>query len=208
MAQSKSIRLWVLRGIALCLMLATGYIAWYTMESGKPRDFWQDKLATRANLQKFDGVFEDQNGKQVKLSEFAGKNAIATFVFKNCTMVCPTIMNDLRLFDKDYPDFKAKGNFLVFTFEDHRGHADDLKDFLKKYSVDGNQWHVLTSDAATIKRLADTYDLQYQKEADGKVIYAHSNVFLVADTKGKIRREFRGIENNKARFFDEIKKFL
>lgn len=209
MQPTKSARLWILRGIAVSLMAASGYIAWYSMSAGRPRDFWQDKLnPQRANMQQFEGTFTDQDGKTVRLSEFAGRNTIATFVFKDCGMSCPVIMNDLRLFEKDTPDFAKDGLFLVFTFEDHRARPQDLKDFLAKYRISGSHWRVLTSDAQTIKRLADTFSLQYNKGEDGKYVYAHSNVFIVADRKGRVTREFRGIDNNKARFFDDVRKSL
>jgi protein SCO1/2 len=209
MQPTASTRLWILRGIAVALMAASGYIAWYTMSTGRPRDFWQDKLnPQRANLFLFDGTFVDQDGKQVKLSEFTGRNTISTFVFKDCAMSCPLIMNDLRLFQKDAPEFAKDGLFLIFTFEDHRAHPELLKEFLTKYRVTGDHWRVLTTDAATLKRLADTYSIQYNKTIDGKLVYAHSNVFIVANKEGRVTREFRGLENNKARFFDEVKKSL
>jgi protein SCO1/2 len=209
MQPAKTTRLWFLRGIAVSLMAATAYIAWYSISSGRPRDFWQDKLnPQRANLLQFDGKFVDQDGKEVKLSDFANRNTISTFVFKDCGMSCPLIMNDLRLFQNDTPEFADNGLFLIFMFEDHRANPQDLKDFLGKYRVAGDHWRVLTTDAATLKRLADLYSLQYNKTVDGKLVYAHSNVFIVADRKGRVTREFRGLENNKARFFDEVKKSL
>lgn len=202
-------RLWILRGVAVALMAATAYIAWYSVSAGHPRDFWQDKLnPQRANILQFDGTFLDQDGKQVRLADFAGRNTISTFVFKDCAMSCPLIMNDLRLFQNDTPEFTREGLFLIFTFEDHRARPQDLKDFLGKYRVTGDHWRVLTTDAETLKRLADRYSLQYNKTVDGKLVYAHSNVFIVADKNGRVTREFRGLENNKARFFDEVKKSL
>lgn len=209
MSKNKPVRLWVLRGIAVSLMAASGYIAWYSMSAGRPRDFWRDATnPKRSNLQKIQGTFTDQDGKNVTLRDFQDKNVIASFVFKDCGMSCPIIMNDLRLFEKDNPDFAKTGVFLIFTFEDHRNNPQDLRDFLKKYRISGEHWRVLTSDAQTIKRLADTFDLQYNKGEDGKYIYAHSNVFIVADRKGVVRREFRGLDNNKAKFFDEVRNSL
>ncbi|AFM12751.1 SCO family protein [Turneriella parva] len=209
MQDAKATRLWILRGIAASLMVASAYIAWYSMSADRPRDFWQDKLKPqRANLLQFEGTFIDQEGKQVRLSDFANRNTISTFVFKDCGMSCPLIMNDLRLFHNDTPEFAKDGLFLIFTFEDHRANPEQLKDFLTRYHVTGNQWRVLTSDAETIRRLADTYALQYNKTIDGKLVYAHSNVFIVTDRKGRVTREFRGLDNNKARFFDEVKKSL
>lgn len=209
MQPTKTIRLWLLRGVALSLMVASAYIAWYSISTGRPRDFWQDKLnRQRTNLFQFDGVFTDQDGKQVRLSDFVNRNTISTFVFKDCVMSCPLIMNDLRLFQNDAPNFVKDGVFLIFTFEDHRARPQDLKNFLSKYRISGDHWRVLTTDADTLKRLADTYSIQYNKTIDGKIVYAHSNVFIVTDKKGRVTGEFRGLDNNKARFFDEIRKGL
>lgn len=36
----------------------------------------------------------------------------------------------------------------------------------------------------------------------------HTNFYAVADKSGKIKREMRGIENNKSKFVEEIKSAL
>lgn len=204
-----STRLWLLRTIGVVFMLASVYIVWYTIGSGKPRDFWKERMnPRRGNLAEIQGEFEDQDGKKVSLKDFGGKQVVATFVFKDCNMSCPFIMSDLRFFDGENPSFKDNGVFLVFTFEDHRGKSDELKSFLKKYRISGNHWRVLTSDAKTIRRLADTFELQYNKGEDGNYVYMHSNFYLVADKTGKVTREFRGMEPNKAKFVAEIREAL
>ena len=209
MRRNSSTRLWLLRLTGILLMCASVYIAWYTMSSGKPRDFWKEKMnPRRANIAEIPGEFEDQDGKKVSLKEFQNKQVIATFVFKDCNMSCPFIMSDLKFFDAENPAYKENGVFLVFTFEDHRGHGDQLKDFLKKYRIAGDHWRVLTSDAKTIRQLADTVELQYNKGEDGNYIYMHTNFYAVADKTGKVKREFRGMEPNKAKFVGEIRDAL
>ena len=202
-------RLWVLRLTGILLMCVSVYIAWYTMSSGKPRDFWKEKMnPRRGNIAEIPGEFEDQDGRRISLKEFQNKQVIATFVFKDCNMSCPFIMSDLKFFDAENPAFKENGVFLVFTFEDHRGHSDQLKEFLKKYRIAGNHWRVLTSDAKTIRQLADTFELQYNKGENGNYVYMHTNFYAVADKTGKVKREFRGMEPNKAKFVSEIREAL
>lgn len=190
-------------------MLVSVYIAWYTMSAGKPRDFWKEKLnPRRGNITEIPGEFEDQDGKKIALKDFQAKQIVATFVFKDCGMSCPLIMSDLKFFDAENPAFKDNGVFLVFTFEDHRGKSNELRDFLKRYRIDGSHWRVLTADAKTIRRLADTFELQYNKGEDGNYVYMHTNFYLVADKTGKVKREFRGTEPNKAKFVGEIRDAL
>ncbi len=202
-------RLWFLRTLSVLLMVVSVYIAWYTVGSGKPRDFWKEKLnPQRGDITAIPGEFEDQQGKQVKLKDFQGKNIVATFVFKDCNISCPLIMTDLKFFDAENPGFKDTGVFLIFTFDDHRGKAAELQAFLNKYRIEGAHWRVLTADARTIRNLADTFELQFKKQQDGKYVYMHTNFYAVADKSGKIRRELRGIENNKSKFVAEIKSAL
>lgn len=190
-------------------MLASVYIAWYTMGSGKPRDFWKERMnPSRGNITEIPGEFEDQDGKKVALKDFQAKQVVATFVFKDCGMSCPLIMSDLKFFDAENPAFRDNGVFLVFTFEDHRGKSNELKDFLKRYRIAGNHWRVLTADAKTIRRLADIFELQYNKGEGGNYVYMHTNFYLVADKSGRVKREFRGTEPNKAKFIGEIKDAL
>lgn len=205
MANKTSARLWVLRAIGILFMGAAVYVAWYSMGSGRPRDFWREKISHRINLNDVAGEFEDQDGKKVTLKDFQGKPVVATFVFKDCNISCPLIMTDLKFFDAEMPGFRDKGVFLIFTFEDHRGKSDELRGFLNKYRIAGDHWRVLTSDAATIRRLADNFELQYNKGEKGNYIYMHSNFFLVADKTGKVKRELRGTEANKDKFVAEVR---
>jgi len=209
MTENGSKRLWALRLTGILLMCASAYIAWYTMSADKPRDFWKEKMnPQRGNITEIEGEFEDQDGRRVSLKDFQNKQVIATFVFKDCNMSCPLIMSDLKFFDAENPTFKDNGVFLVFTFEDHRGKGGELKDFLKKYRIAGDHWRVLTSDAKTIRKLADTFELQYNKGEDGNYVYMHTNFYAVADKTGKVKREFRGMEPNKAKFVGEIRDAL
>ena len=74
--------------------------------------------------------------------------------------------------------------------------------------IEGSHWRVLTADAKTIRRLADTFELQYNKGDDGNYVYMHTNFYLVADKSGKVKREFRGMEPNKAKWIGEIRDAL
>lgn len=62
--------------------------------------------------------------------------------------------------------------------------------FLKKYRIAGDHWRVLTSDAKTIRKLADTFELQYNKGEDGNYVYMHTNFYAVADKTGKVSASF------------------
>lgn len=195
--------------MGITFMLASAYIVWYTIGSGKPRDFWKERMnPRRGNLTEIQGEFEDQDGKKVSLKDFQNKQVVATFVFKDCNMSCPFIMSDLKFFDGENPAFKDNGVFLIFTFEDHRGKSKELKDFLSKYRISGEHWRVLTADAKTIRHLADTFQLQYNKGEAGNYVYMHTNFYAVADKTGKVKREFRGIEPNKTKFIGEIRDAL
>lgn len=209
MKSAKSLRLWAIRILATSLMAASGYIVWYTISSGQPRNFWSEKLNPgRANIHQFTGTFIDQDGQKVSLQDFADKNIISSFVFKDCGFSCPIIMNDLRSFDRTNKNFSKSGVFVIFTFEDHRKHPEELREFLARYRITGSHFRVLTSDAQTIRNLADTFELQYNKGEEGNYIYAHSNVFIVADKKGSVLREFKGLSSDKEAFFKEIKGLL
>ena len=209
MKSVKNGRLWFLRTLSIFLMCASVYIAWYTISSGKPRDFWKEKLnPQRGQITAIPGEFEDQAGNHVTLKNFEGKNIVATFVFKDCNISCPLIMTDLKYFDSENPNFRKDGVFLIFTFDDHQGKSAELQAFLNKYRVEGDHWRVLTSDARTIRTLANTFELQYKKQQDGKYIYMHSNFYAIADKTGKVKRELRGIETNKSKFVEEINNAL
>jgi protein SCO1 len=190
-------------------MGASAYIAWYSIASGSPRDFWRDKLNPgRTNLTKISGEFQDQDGEKVRLADFGNQQVIGTFVFKDCGISCPVIMSDLKYFDAENPRFRDRGVFLIFTFDDFRGKTEQLRDFLHKYHITDKHWRVLTSDAKTIRTLADTFQLQYNKGPEGNYVYMHSNFFMVADRGGKITREIRGVETDKKKFIREIRSAL
>jgi len=196
-------RLWILRILGITFLLTSTYIVYFTLSSGKPRSFWEN-LGNKINVYEIPGQFEDQDGKNIALKALSGKNAIVTFVFKDCGMTCPLIMQDLRSFERVTPTWSTEGQFIVIMLEDHRGKSADLREFLKRYQITSDHWRVLTTDAKTLRSVADAFKIEYKKGDKGEYMYLHSNYFAVADKRGKIKQEIRGLERDKAKFADLI----
>ena len=202
-------RVSLMRLVGLALILATGYIFWYTVSEGRPRDFWDPaRYTSRANIYKLPGVWHDQSGQKIDLAEFQDKPAIVSFVYMNCRMTCPRIMADLRGIESSLGKKADDVRFLVYLFEDARNQPKKIKKFMTLYNISGPRWRVLTGSARDLKRVADEFRLVYKKGPSGKYSYMHTNFFALLTPKGKVLREFRGLQADGDKFQARVRETL
>lgn len=202
-------RLWGLRSIGLVLFALTGFAVWYTLSGDRPRDFWQaSTFGDRPNVFEQPGEWIDQDGRRLSLADYRGKNAVISFVFKDCQMTCPRIMHDLKQVDQRLEENEAEARFLVFLFDDIRNDPAEFKKFTDKYQVEGKHWRILTAAPETLRALAEQFKLVYDEQDRNQFKYIHTNFYAVIGPDGELRQEIRGIPQNQESFLAMVEDAL
>ena len=148
----------------LCFMLIFSI---YTMNS-----FSQGKLSVGDKAPDFTG--KDQDGKQITLSQYAGKKVILYFYPKDQTPGCTQEACNLR---DNIGALSSEGyEVLGVSTDDEASH----KEFQQKYNLP------FSLIADTDKSINQKYGVWVEKERDGKKYMGTARVTFIIDEKGVI----------------------
>ncbi|GGA74636.1 SCO family protein [Ornithinibacillus halotolerans] len=132
-------------------------------------------------------TLEDSKGRNYTFNEFAGKYVMLTFVYTECTDVCPQLeMNLAEVYNQIPKEYIGTDIvFLSISFDPDR---DDIE-ALQKYS------HFFNSDEETwrMTRIEDKQELQNLLDAFGVIVipdnsggFTHNSAFYLVDPEGKL----------------------
>ncbi|TFI59523.1 redoxin domain-containing protein [Sphingomonas parva] len=129
----------------------------------------------------------DQNGRQVRDSDFAGKYRIVYFGFANCPDVCPTdlaaIGQALRQFEKSDPALAAKVQPLFITVDPERDTPAALKQYVASFHP---RLIGLTGSPQQIADAAKHYAVYYSKEPTPEGYRMnHARIIFLMGPKGE-----------------------
>jgi peroxiredoxin Q/BCP len=128
----------------------------------------------------FEGI--DQNGKVVKLSDFAGKKVVLYFYPKDSTPGCTAEACNLR---DNYHSLLKKGFAVVgVSMDTEKSH----KNFAEKYSLP----FPLIAD--TSKKILNDYDVWKEKSLYGRSFLGTVRTTFIIDEKGIIEKVISKVE--------------
>jgi len=147
-----------------------------------------------------DAKFKDESGRDVVLGEYFGKKPVVlAFVYFQCPMLCPLVMNGISSALKVVP-FTAGHEFdVVLISFDHRDTPEaanakkraHLQHWAVPETADG--WHFLTGTEPEIQRVTSAAGFTYQWDEESQQ-FAHVSGVLVTTPDGRLSRYFYGVE--------------
>ena len=147
-----------------------------------------------------DARFTDEEGRSVALGEYFGKKPVVlAFVYYQCPMLCPLVMNGISSALKVVP-FTAGKEFdvVLISFDPkdtaataHAKKQAHLQHWAATNTADG--WHFLTGQEADIRRVTAAAGFTYQWDESTQQ-FAHVSGLLVTTPDGRLSRYFYGVE--------------
>lgn len=127
----------------------------------------------------FEGL--DENGKSIRLSDFAGRKLVLYFYPKDSTPGCTAEACDLR---DNYQRFIAKGYAIVGVSRDS---AASHRRFIEKYQL---PFHLIADTDLSILKKYEAWGIKkmYGKESEGtlRTTYVIDENGLIEDVIGKV----------------------
>jgi len=131
---------------------------------------------------------KDQNGKQVTLNDFKGKNVVMYFYPKDNTSGCTAQACNFR---DEFPDFKKMKAVILGVSPDS---VESHKKFAEKYSL---PFRLLSDEK---KQTVEKYGVWKEKSMYGRKYMGVERSTFIIDKTGKVRKVFRKVkvvEHNK-----------
>ena len=139
----------------------------------------------------------DAEGRQVELSDLAGKVVVLNFVYTNCPDVCPLHSAAIASIQDSVNSTPMKElvHFVTITTDPERDTAPVMQDYGPLHGLDPVNWMFLTSgleNPATTRELAGCYGLKFTRSKDGYQL--HGVVTHLIDKSGNIRARYHGLK--------------
>ncbi|MCW3077897.1 MAG: electron transport protein SCO1/SenC [Bacteroidetes bacterium] len=139
--------------------------------------------------------FTNQYGEAITNATVKNKIYVADFFFATCQSICPEMSKNLTQVQKE---FANDDSLLILSHSVNPRHdtVQVLKNYSETYGARKNKWHFLTGDKKQIYELAKTSYLVNALEDDGSAEgFLHSELFLLVDTKGRVRGMYDGTDH-------------
>lgn len=106
-----------------------------------------------------DFTLTDQNGKTVTLSSLRGNAIALTFIYTNCTDICPLIAQKFHTAYQDLPSSTQQHvKLLAVTVDPARDNQAALEKFSQVHELaDNPNWHAMTGDRTTLESVWKAY---------------------------------------------------
>jgi protein SCO1/2 len=138
-----------------------------------------------------DMAFQNQDGKPLRLSSYAGKTLLLTFIYSRCPLpnACPRISgNFAHIFHRlgEDPRILRKVHLLSVTLDP----AYDTPEVLRSYGINFQasarppfaDWEFLRCSPQDLRRLADAFGLQYS-EGNNQITHTMRTVMIGPDRR-------------------------
>lgn len=136
-------------------------------------------------------VFQDQNGRTVRLADFHGKPLVVSLVYTSCYQICSMTTRNLARVVKIAQKGLGTDAFSVVTigFDTRFDTPAAMRSFARQQGVDLPNWHFLSTDSATIAALSKELGFVFQASPRG---FDHIVQATVIDADGKVYRQVYG----------------
>ncbi|RAZ76735.1 SCO family protein [Planococcus halotolerans] len=137
----------------------------------------------------------DQRGEEITLESLKGTPWLATFVFTNCTTVCPPMTFNMvsiqeALLEQGIEEYKI----VAFSVDPGTDKPAVLADYLGKFNVpDESKWHLLTGYSQDyIAEYAKDNFKSFVKNDPSSNQVVHGTSFYLIDKNGEVAHNYDG----------------
>ncbi|WP_391209474.1 SCO family protein [Psychrobacillus sp. L4] len=156
------------------------------------------KFEAQTNWEVQDFNYVNQHNKKVSLESLKGTVWLATFVFTNCTSVCPPMtfnMSEIQqmLVDKGIKDYKI----VAFSVDPEIDTPKKLQEYLGNYDVtDESKWQLLTGyKQDEIAKFAEKSFKTLVKDDPKSNQVIHGTSFYLVDQNGVVVKNYSGVSD-------------
>jgi cytochrome oxidase Cu insertion factor (SCO1/SenC/PrrC family) len=168
----------------------TGNLGFRCVKAAKPQDEPASAAGAFASesLYQLDSSWRDQDGRDVRLSSYAGTPVVMAMIYTRCQTTCPLIVSAMQRIQKRLPEsIRAHTRFALFSFDSDGENPESLKAFARAHGLDPAHWSVLSGQSGDVKNLAALLNVKYKKIGGGN--FSHTSGISYLDAQGVMVRQ-------------------
>jgi len=139
-----------------------------------------------------DVTLRNTSGKTVRLTDYRGKPLVISVIYTSCYHICPTTTKHLAKAVQTARAAFGEDSFRVVTigFDTAKDNPEAMRSFARQQGVDLPGWEFLSTDEASMARLAKNIGFLYFPSPKG---FDHLMQATLVDANGKIYRQVYGM---------------
>ncbi len=160
-----------------------------------------------------DFALRNQDGRQIHLSQFHGKQLLVTFIYTRCPLpnFCPRVTREFAELHQRIaadPTLASKTHLLCISFDPDNDTPARLRAYGATYigsdaSTAFTRWDFAVPDKPTLTKMAQFFDIGLTSEADNTITHTLSTTLIGAD--GKVESFYPGNEWTVDQVFADVK---
>lgn len=159
------------------------------------------------SVYQLDVKLTDQDGASWPLASRRGHVQLVSMFYSSCTMVCPMIVDTMKLTRNSVDEADRDGlRLLLISFDPARDDVTVLKHYAERRKLDAGSWTLARAEPAATRQLAALLGVQYRPLPDGD--FNHSSELLLLDREGRIVARTTVIGRVDAPFVQAVQKAL
>lgn len=155
-----------------------------------------------------DFTLTDQNRRQVRLSQFAGKVVAVTFVYTRCPFpkYCFRLSNNFGQLQKRFKGQMGRDLVLLTIVIDPANDGPEaLTNYARIWKADSEGWHFLTGSLPEIQQISRKFDMNFYPD---EALLVHSFHTAVIDREDKLAANLEGNEFTAQQLGDLVQTLL
>lgn len=130
-------------------------------------------------------TLEDSKERVYPISEFSGQYVMITFIYTECSDVCPQLeMNLAEVYDSVPSKYIGEDiSFLSISFDPERDDPETLERYRSFFGSDGETWRMARiNDEEELTSLLDEFGVIVIPDGEGD--FVHNSAFYLVDPEG------------------------
>lgn len=161
-----------------------------------------------------DFKLRNEQGREIHLSQFRGKDLLITFIYTRCPLpnFCPLVTHNFATIEKDLaaePALYAKTHLLSVSFDPEHDTPERLRAYGEEY-IETNakqafaHWDFAVPQKPVLTEMAKFFDVGISNESDGTITHTMSTTLI--DAHGKVVRFYSGNDWTPQQVMADVKK--
>lgn len=120
--------------------------------------------------------WQNQDGKELQLKDFKGKNLVVVLIFTSCQTACPLL--EAKIVKK----VLKNTNLVLVSIDPENDTPEVLKKYAEREGIAREPYTLLRGDLESTRELANVLAVKYKQITP--IIFSHSNIISIFDRNG------------------------